>query len=100
MYKLIVEKDAEEEVEDIYSYFVNFVSESIAKNFLAEYKESLNRIKVSPERYSTYGFKYKKYVFRKFKYVLYFYIDKTNIKIIAVLHQRRDAYSIISKKLT
>lgn len=98
MYKILIEKEAEQEVEGQHNYYKLFVSDQVAADFLKDYNSRLIRIAYNPLGFPLYKNKYHKCVFRKFKHSLYFYIDDDYIKVIAILHQSRDVFKILNKR--
>ncbi len=95
MYTLEVQGLAQEEFESNYYYYKYFVSEKVASDFDLEYRRSLIYIKSNPELYVKEGKKYRKYIFKKFKHVIYYKVVKQKIYIIAILHQSRDMKNIM-----
>ena len=98
MYKLVVNEKAQEDFESMYFYYKLFVSDKVATDFLNDYRSALKRVENNPEMYPNYEDVCRKYIFKKFKHTLYFTLSNKSIKIIAVLHQSRDAYNIVNKR--
>jgi plasmid stabilization system protein ParE len=82
--------EAERDIEVIIDY-LNEISPSYANIFHEELKGFINNIIEAPELFIRVRGKYRRLYMKRFKYHLIFTIDKSIIRVIAVVHESRHA---------
>ncbi len=88
-YKLELSNEAEADFESSYNYYAS-VSETVADNFFKQTNESFEQILKNPEIYPKIYKNIRRYVLKKFPFVVYFQIENEIIKVIALFHTSRN----------
>ena len=85
--------EAWEDIIKISSYYSS-ISEELSLEFEQILFESLENIRIFPEMYSVKYKNVRRKLTKKFPYAIYFYIDSSFIRIIAIVHQRENPKQI------
>ncbi len=94
--KLRILPEAWEDIIKISSYYES-ISEELSLEFENLLFKSFENIRMFPEMYVVKYRNVRRKLTNKFPYAIYFYIDSTFIRIIAVVHQRENPKYIKSQ---
>jgi toxin ParE1/3/4 len=94
-YKIIVEPQAQKDIEDAYLYYKQKVNTKVAKQFFADINHAYKNLKVNPfYQIRTKG--YRALPLKKFPYIIFFTLleDSKEIMILALFntHQNPEKY--------
>ncbi len=85
---LVVRKEAKEEIKAAFTWYEKQRTD-LGAMFLLEVERVLDAVQSSPDAYEVVYKNFRRALCRKFPYAIYFLKDKSNIAVMAVLHQRR-----------
>ncbi len=79
-------------LKSIASYYKNKAGIQVAKKIVSQIRSSIDDLSVLPERYpcSHFSKNVRKLPVKKLPYTVYYSIEKFDIVILEILHQRRD----------
>jgi len=90
---ILILDDAWEDIIKISSYYIS-ISEDLSLEFERYLFESLEILRLFPTMYPVNYRNVRRKLLKKFPYAIYFYIDDSFVRIIAVAHQRQNPESI------
>ena len=85
---LILRKEAEEDIRAAYEWYEK-QRENLGRAFILEIGRTLEAMEERPEAYTRCFKSIHRALCRKFPYAVYFTCKKSDIVVLAVLHQRR-----------
>jgi len=88
-YKIELSNEAEEDFDDSYNYYAK-ENQKIADNFFKHIEMSFVQISKNWEVYSYAFGEIKKFVVKKYPFVIYYKVNKSTIQIIAIFHTSRN----------
>lgn len=88
-YNIELSDEAEEDFDKSYEYYAD-KSEKVADNFYKQVDSSLNKISKNPLAYQEEHKSVRKYVMKKFPYIIYYQIKQVVVKVIAIFHSSRN----------
>ena len=90
-YVVYLNSKAKEEFSQILDYLIDQTNIDIADKFLDEFESILGRLISNPEVHGIIENNYRRALFRKFDYSIYYYIDLATMTVIiaAITHQKR-----------
>ncbi len=88
-YNIELSDDAEEDFDLTYVYYTS-VSEKLANDFYEHIDKSLAKICRNPFTYPEVYRNIRKFVFTKFSFVIYYQVEKTTVKVIAIFYTSRN----------
>jgi plasmid stabilization system protein ParE len=89
LYNLELSNEAEDDFDESYEYY-SFKSTKIADNFFNIINASFSDISNNPFQYQNIFKDVRKYVVRKFPFIIYYQINNISIRIIAIFHTSRN----------
>ncbi len=87
--KIIYSEDSRKELFDIATFYKN-IGIDVSKKFRDEIRRVENNILKTPEIYTTRHLNYRRVNLKNYPFCIFFKVDKTNIKIVKIIHQSRD----------
>lgn len=88
-YSIELSEEAEADLEKSYAYYLE-ESPKLADTFFKSINSIFNDIKRNPLIFPVAYEDIRKYVVKKFPFVIYYQIDKSKIKVIAIFHTSRN----------
>jgi plasmid stabilization system protein ParE len=88
-YKIELSKEAEEDFDNSYYYYAK-ESQKVADNFLKQVDSSFVQILKNPEGYVLAIVEIRKYVMKKYPFVIYYRVQEAIIQIVAIFHSSRN----------
>ena len=88
-YKIELSDEAESDFDKSYEYY-SYKNEKVANDFFKNVNNSLEEIAKNPSTYPKVINEVRKYVIKKFPFIIYYKIEQLIIKIIAIFHANRN----------
>lgn len=88
-YKIELSSEAEDDFEKSYEFYAT-ENEKTADNYYKEVDNSLKKIANSPQLYPKVHRNVRKYVIKKFPFIIYYKVTNLVIRIIAIFHASRN----------
>ena len=88
-YKIDFSNEAEADFDNSYEYYA-IESQKVADNFYRQVNQSLKTISDNPQGFQRVFKNIRRYVIKKFPFVIYYRVENTTIQIIAVFHTSRN----------
>jgi len=88
-YRIELSDDAELDFDQSYKYYAK-ESKQLAQKFYNEVNDSFHKITENPESQPIADFDTRKYVLKKFPFVVYYMIRLCIIRVIAIFHSSRN----------
>lgn len=88
-YKIELSDEAEKDFDKSYQYYAN-ENEKVADNFFQQVDKSLNKISESPDTFQKAYKNVRKYVMKKFPFIIYYQTTQLVVRVIAIFHTSRN----------
>ncbi len=88
-YKIDFSSEAEADFDNSYKYYA-IESQKVADNFYKQINRSLITISANPQGFQRVFKNIRKYVIKKFPFIIYYRTENTTIQIIAIFHTSRN----------
>jgi len=88
-YKIELSDEAEQDFDESYKYYSN-KSEKVAENFRQQVNSCFEKIANNPEGYPKTEYGFRKYVMKKFPFVIYFRVKVFDIGVVAIFRASRN----------
>lgn len=88
-YQINLSNEAESDFANSYAFYKS-ESQAIADKFIKSIDQSFRKIAFSPYSYNKVFKSLRRHLVKKFPFVIYYYIDEYNIKIVAIFHTSRN----------
>jgi len=88
-YKIELSDEAEQDFDESYKYYSN-KSEKVAGKFRQQVNSCFEKIAKNPEGYPKTEYGFRKYVMKKFPFVIYYGVKAFVIGVVAIFHASRD----------
>jgi len=88
-FKIDLSDEAEKDFEESYNYYLD-QNEKVADKFYNEVNKSLDAISTNPDIYVLFFKDIKKYVLKKFPFIIYYQFKDLVVKVIAIFHTSRN----------
>lgn len=89
VFEIELSDDAEIDLDNSFEFYKQD-NPNVANTFFKEVDLSFKKIKENPESFPIIGLSIRKYVLKKFPFIVYYKIDKYTIQIIAIFHTSRN----------
>ncbi|ROZ79557.1 type II toxin-antitoxin system RelE/ParE family toxin [Ramlibacter sp. WS9] len=86
---LVVEAQAQAELNDARDYYLEHASANIARAFLEQFERAVNLLRMHPALGTPVSARLRKLPLRRFPYWLIYRLHGETLSILAVAHQRR-----------
>ncbi len=86
---IIIRPEAENDIQQAYEWYSS-IQAKLGIRFIKEIEKIFNSIEINPQMYHKVLADLRRAFCKKFPYAIYFKTEKSDITIIAVLHQRRN----------
>jgi toxin ParE1/3/4 len=87
--RVVIIPAALRELHDAAAFYSESANVNLGHAFLAEFEQSIERLRGSPEIAPVYRGTKRRYLLRRFPYSIIFHIVSEELRVIAVAHQRR-----------
>ena len=88
-YNIELSDEAEEDFDVTYVYYTS-VNEKLADDFYKHVNRSLEKISINPFVSSEVYRNIRKFVIKKYSFVIYFQVEGKTVKVIAIFHTSRN----------
>ena len=88
-FELDVWREAQDDIADAVSWYGD-KSPGLGSQFLDTVEECLTHVSAQPARFPVVHGDTRRALLRRFPYGVFFFIDDTHLRVVAVMHARRD----------
>jgi toxin ParE1/3/4 len=88
-FSIKISDDAENDLDNSYQYYAE-ESTKVAESFFKQINSSLEIIKKNPESFPIAFRDVKKFVVKRFPFVIYYQLNESLIRVIAIFHTSRN----------
>lgn len=88
-YKIELSSEAEDDFEKSYEFYAE-ENEKVADNYFKQVDNSLKKISKSPLTYPKAHRNIRKYVIKKFPFVIYYKVTELIVRVVAIFHTSRN----------
>ena len=91
-YKIELSDEAEQDFDNSYEFYAN-KSENVANSFYQDVNNSLEKITESPNTFPKALKDIRKFVMKKFPFIIYYQVKRFTIRVLAIFHASRNPES-------